>query len=169
MKKAAFLIFFVLLSALPASAADIGKYDAAVAAGTSANGLGTTQFMLFLSRNFMVSDGLFFRVEPTVEFIGGAGESLFAAGVSATFRFAFPSEGAAPFVDLGTGINYVSEDEFHRRMLGGHVLFNLTAAGGLNIGRKYSVSYRFRHFSSADLYSENDGLNSHYIVIGKYF
>lgn len=170
-EKYSFILTALFLFAFPGVSHSeqykLPDYEIALGGGTSLNSLSTTQLLLLGARNIHLKEGLFFRVEPTLEYITG-NEDMYLAGFSLALRFASPHEGITPFVDLGAGVNYVSETTFRDRDLGGHFLFDLLLAGGFNFGDEYSLSYRYRHLSNGGIGDGNEGFDSFYILLGFY-
>lgn len=168
-KTAFFIIFFYLLLCVPARAYELKKYELALGGGSNMNSIVTAQVMLIGARNFDIKQNLFFRIEPTLEFMTKSGENMLVGGVSAVFRFASPRKEITPFVDFGAGLNFSDKQNFLGRDIGTNFLFDLLLGAGFNIGHKMSVSYRYRHLSNAGIGTSNDGWDSWYILFGMYF
>jgi len=172
MKKHSFFItalfLFSFIGICRLWAYELKDYEIAVGGGRNLNSLPTTQFILIGAKNMRVEKNLFFRVEPTLEYIVDE-EEMLVGGASAVLRFASPHKGITPFVDLGAGVNYAGDNFYADRDLGGHFLFNIILGGGFNLGDDYSVSYRYRHLSNGGLGISNDGFDSFYILFGLYF
>ncbi len=173
--KIFFILLLLLIFNLPSYAEEGGgdyqlkRYELAVAGGTSLNAEKTTQVMLILGMNVKTKPNLFLRVEPTLEYFTKEGHQMFVGGSSLVLRFVAPHKGITPFVDMGAGANFSTRNNFLGRRLGDHFLFDLILGGGFNLGKRYSISYRYRHLSDAGLFTYNDGIDSHYIVFGVYF
>ena len=72
-----------------------------------------------------------------------------------------------PFLEGGIGVLYTSVDGFG---LGSDFHFRDEVGVGMRYraasGRAWSLSYRYRHISHADIFGdENDGLNTHFLVL----
>ncbi len=103
-------------------------------------------------------------IEASVGSIQGAGvEALFAAvGPMVILR-----RGDSPWsFDIGSRPTYISEHQFGQDGFGGP--FQFTSSGSVNrdFGH-WTVGYRFHHMSNARIYDENDGINFHFIQIGR--
>lgn len=168
-RKGFFILILVMFFSAPAGAYELKKYELAVGGGSNLNALSTAQFMLVGARNFHFKDNLFFRIEPTLEFMTKHGENFFVGGGSVVFRFISPHNGVTPFVDFGAGINLSDNQKFLGRDLGTNFLFDLLLGGGFNIGHDMSISYRYRHLSNGGIGSSNEGWDSWYVLFGVYF
>ncbi|WP_257294707.1 acyloxyacyl hydrolase [Endozoicomonas sp. YOMI1] len=72
----------------------------------------------------------------------------------------------SPFLDLGVGVSYQSEEDIEQQHLsginmGGHWQLETRAMIGLNPGKGYpfAVSYGWMHYSNAHLNGANEGLD----------
>ena len=72
----------------------------------------------------------------------------------------------SPFLDLGVGVSYQSEEDIEQQHLsginmGGHWQFETRAMIGLSLGEgsPFEVSYGWMHYSNANLNDENEGLD----------
>jgi len=81
-------------------------------------------------------------------FIGSAGP-----------RFLFGHERFPVTVFLGSGPTFLSRYDFEDRDFGIHFQFTTYVGVGLDIGRRFNVSYRAQHMSNGGLGSPNPGLN----------
>lgn len=70
--------------------------------------------------------------------------------------------------DVGLRPMLLSSHSFDEEDLGGVLQFGSHAGVALNIDR-FSLNYRFEHFSNAGLYDRNPGVNMHLIGVGAKF
>lgn len=174
-------LFIICASALPARPAHAGgddgvRFELVLGGGINLNGAASSQTLIgpALSVPFRGRRDIRLRVEGTLEFLHGDGESAYVAGAGPFVRFYRPS-GARwrPFVELGAGANYISVTRFGHRRLGGHFTFSVMAgagAKGVFAGSPVSLSLRYRHLSNAYIYDNNMGLDALYLIftIGRY-
>ena len=73
-----------------------------------------------------------------------------------------------PFVDLGVGFSYQTEEDIEQHHpsginMGGHWQFELRGMVGLNLGQQqsFAVSYGWMHYSNANLHPINEGMDFH--------
>ncbi len=144
----------------------IPGFELGMAGGGSFNGDGSAKMMLLAAFQKPVFPNFLLRAEPTFEYMNAKGDVLYAAGASIVARKLAPYKGLIPFVDLGAGLNYISQSHFADRQLGGNFMFDLMLGGGFYLTRRISISYRYRHLSNAGIFSENEGIDSYYILLG---
>ncbi len=142
------------------------RFELGMAGGGSFNGSGSAQALLLAAFQKPVFPNFLLRVEPTLEYMNAKGDLLYAAGFSFVGRKLVPYKGVTPFVDLGAGLNYISNNHFAGRELGGNFMFDLMLGGGFYLTRDISLSYRYRHLSNAGFFTFNQGIDSWYVLLG---
>ena len=144
----------------------IPGFELGIAGGSSFNGHGSAQGLLLAAFQKPVFPNFLLRVEPTFEYMNAKGDVLYAGGASLVARKLAPYKGIMPFVDLGGGLNYISQNHFAGRELGGNFMFDLILGGGFYLTRNISLSYRYRHLSNSGIFDHNEGIDSYYILLG---
>ncbi|MBC7780665.1 MAG: acyloxyacyl hydrolase [Proteobacteria bacterium] len=88
---------------------------------------------------------------------------LIDLGVTPTLRWQQAQRSSiAPFVDLGLGLRYLSEDSITTlRDLSSNFQFGSVLGVGVRLGARhaYELSYRYEHLSNAGLKQPNNGIN----------
>ncbi len=120
--------------------------------------------------NFFARAGLDLSwvVEPSVGFFEGD-RSAFEASVVPMFHFEAANAGEwTPYLEGGIGLMYNDLRGFD---LGSRILFSDQGTVGLSWlgegGHRWSLGYRLRHISHAHFWADaNDGLNTHFLVLG---
>jgi len=145
-------------------------FELGIGGGENLNGLGTRQILFAPGLNMKISgvNMLRFRVEANTEFVYDHGQLTVIGGITPFLRFIIPSDKIRPFLEIGGGPNLSNRDDTGGRILGGRFFISAMAGGGIEFVTKdilVSLSYRARHLSNANLYSYNQGLNSHYLIL----
>lgn len=96
-------------------------------------------------------------------------DHLQALALAPVFRFE-PNEGCF-YLEAGVGVARLSHKEISGRELGMHFEFEDRIGAGFRFGhqKQFDVSYRFLHFSNANIGKFNHGLNLHFIILGYWF
>lgn len=90
-------------------------------------------------------------------------------GALAVLRLS-PGEGAwRPFVEAGLGIAAFSNTQIGSRNIGSGFQFTEQLGAGLEWNGKFSLGWRYTHYSNAGLRKPNDGLDAHTLLIGYRF
>jgi len=171
-------IFLFLAMALyplkEVSGEDKARYfEIGIGAGTDMmHGLGTEQAMIAPAINLKINDvkSLWFRLEGDLELINDDRRLTFVAGATPMLRLYFFADQNKPgfFIEGGAGINLISRNTIGNRELGGVFIFSDMAGVGYKfIAGKTPLflTYRYRHLSNLCLYSHNNGLDSHYLML----
>lgn len=123
-------------------------------------------------------DPLRFKVEGTIGATTGAETRLM---LSVEMLALFYLDGVStkrllPYIEGGIGVIYTDfqvEDKNTREKQGYRLNFNPLIGIGTDIktdsGTSYFTSVRLSHISNADFHSQNRGLNSVLLIIGRYF
>ena len=95
-------------------------------------------------------------------------EASLESGMLSTLNYHFDLDyHLLPYIEGGLGLLY---HDFQGYRLGGGFSFTQMFGAGLSYflsdSLSVSMGYRFRHSSNASLYAENDGLNTHALIIG---
>ena len=89
--------------------------------------------------------------------------SVYELGFTPTLRWQqIERTPLGPFIDLGVGVRYVSEDSLTTlRDLSGHLQFGSVLGVGLRAGPRsaYEFSYRVEHLSNGGTRAPNNGIN----------
>ncbi len=96
-------------------------------------------------------------------------DSLKEAGLTALVRTVHHRNGAVtPYLDLGIGINYISEDRIENKLFGSDILFGSNAGVGVLLGEtgRVDVGLRVRHLSNAGMDDINWGINFYMLRLG---
>ena len=167
-RSGALVLGVIFLLAIPhvARAAGLKNFEIDLAGGGSLNGNGAEQAMLIAAWKHQLYPDLLLRVEPTLEYLNGRGDTLWAGGFSLVVRKLAHYKKLTAFVDMGAGANGISNNHWAGRRLGSNFMFDLLVGGGVYITHNISISYRYRHLSNAGLFSYNNGIDSYYVVLG---
>lgn len=92
-------------------------------------------------------------------------------GLALTPVFRFEPYGGCFYLEAGVGIARLSHNEISGRELGMHFEFEDRIGAGFRFGsqKQFDVSYRFLHFSNANIGKFNHGLNLHFLILGYWF
>ena len=106
-------------------------------------------------------------VEPLAGVVFGDAEAFEASVVPYVRLAPLGWEEIVPYFEGGIGLAYTGLRNYG---LGSRVQFSDNAGIGVAFGggdgRRWSVGYRFRHMSNADIWGDrNEGLNAHFLVI----
>ncbi len=97
-----------------------------------------------------------------------AADRLQAIAVNPVFRLQRSpgSSGYAPFIEFGAGLTYISKTRLSTEnpgglRFGGHFQFEDKFAAGLRLGKQleHELAFTAIHYSNADLYDFNDGVD----------
>lgn len=167
-------LVMVLYPLKEASGEDKARYfEIGIGAGTDMmHGLGTEQAIIAPAINLKIKDvkSLWFRLEGDLELINDDRRVTFVAGATPMLRLYFFADQNKPgfFIEGGVGINLISRNTIGDRELGGVFIFSDMAGVGYKfIAGKTPLflTYRYRHLSNLGLYSHNNGIDSHYLML----
>ncbi|MCO6474946.1 MAG: acyloxyacyl hydrolase [Melioribacteraceae bacterium] len=112
-----------------------------------------------------------FTVETNIvyELISESKETNYLVGTMPLLKWGFDLIQRRFVLFGGIGVNYISSDNIVGRNLGGNFIFSDLIGIGINLYRFYDyeidLSYVFKHISNAGFYKDNEGFNSHYLMI----
>ncbi|WP_051345839.1 acyloxyacyl hydrolase [Thermodesulfovibrio yellowstonii] len=129
--------------------------------------LSTNQFLIAPAVNFRIPEikNLWLHLEGNIEIIND-NKTTIVAGVTPMLR-QFLSENASikPFIEAGAGANITTRNGVENRRFGGCFIFSVMGGAGVEFKSRMKISYRFRHLSNSGLYSPNEGIDSHYLIL----
>ncbi len=151
-------------------------FEMGVGAGADLQGMAAKQLLLMPALNMPVSvcQSLRARIEGDFEIYdyagkgGYPGKTSFVGGIAPFLRLLPFRWNVNPFVEAGVGANLQTNRNIGHHRIGGPFMFSLMSGAGIEMminKTPVSLSYRFRHLSNADLYDNNEGLNSQYIIL----
>ncbi len=95
------------------------------------------------------------------------------AGITPVFRYQQKpdSDSFTPYLEIGIGAHFLSDDEIGDRDLSTHFQFGDHLALGTTFGSsgQFDISYRFQHYSNANIETPNPGVNFHLLRLGYKF
>lgn len=89
-------------------------------------------------------------------------DTLKEVGLTAVVRTVrYPTGSATPYLDLGLGVDYLTEDRIENKLFGSDVLFSSNAGIGILFGqsKRFDLGLRARHLSNAGTKQINWGIN----------
>jgi hypothetical protein len=127
----------------------------------------------FLASSYLVPfekyDWLLLHINGCLDFLeDNLGNRDYIVGAVPTAELCATGIPLSPFLELGVGINYVSNMYLSGRALGSNMLFSPTVSGGIHLNENFmglTLAYTFRHLSNASLHDDNDGVNFQYITV----
>lgn len=107
----------------------------------------------------------FFQIEPSIAYVSSSSDN-FEVGISLFALYSFSETNFQPYIKIGTGIIYLSNDFIEQA-----THFNFATSIGLGFKfklKKFSIytEGRFRHVSNAGIKLPNEGINSRIFLIG---
>jgi lipid A 3-O-deacylase len=95
--------------------------------------------------------------------------SVFEVGLAPVLRLTTSRRFAdfQPFLDVGVGVHYLSDDEYGDHEFGHHA-FSPRVGAGLLYG-PFEFGYRFMHYSNANTADDNDSVEFHASFAGYHF
>ncbi|GLI53041.1 acyloxyacyl hydrolase [Thermodesulfovibrio yellowstonii] len=129
--------------------------------------LSTNQFLIAPAVNFKIPEmkNLWLHLEGNIEIINDNNTTV-VVGVAPMLRQIFSeSIQIKPFIEAGAGANITTRNGVENKRFGGCFIFSLMGGAGVEFKSGIKISYRFRHLSNGGLYSPNEGLNSHYLIL----
>ncbi|MGD0282204.1 MAG: acyloxyacyl hydrolase [Dissulfurispiraceae bacterium] len=180
MKTHSFLLAVIvaLLTLIPdAGFGDEKSYfEMGVGAGADLQGMAAKQLILTPAFNMPISscESLRARIEGDFELYeytgksGYPGKTSFVGGIAPFLRLLPFRWNVNPFVEIGVGANLQTNRNIGNHRIGGPFMFSLMSGAGIEMiinKTPISLSYRLRHLSNADIYDNNEGLNSQYIIL----
>lgn len=103
---------------------------------------------------------------------GAGDDQVLEFGLASVLRFRRPGAAAVkPFLDLGVGVQWLSDTRFAGKDISTSVQFSPRAGFGLMFGRehRYEVGYRLLHVSNASIATPNPGVDFHVMRLGVRF
>lgn len=98
--------------------------------------------------------------------------TLWTTGPEGRLQRATPfSNGAQPYLEIGIGVSWLSNQKIAGRDVGMHFLFEDRLGVGLFLGKqqKYDINVRVMHYSHASLVPHNPGINMLLTTLGYWF
>ncbi len=104
----------------------------------------------------------------------GNTEEVFGLSITPVLRYqrdARLSSGVTPFAEAGLGVHLLSGTHIGNNDLSTAFQFASLVGVGLGFGERgqYELTYRFTHFSNADIKQPNDGIDLHLLKLGYNF
>lgn len=92
-------------------------------------------------------------------------------GVALTPVFRIEPNWGGVYIEAAVGASRLSRKEIAGRELGMHFEFEDRLGAGFRFGsqKQFDLSYRFLHFSNANLGKSNNGINLHFVILGFWF
>ncbi|WP_220338398.1 acyloxyacyl hydrolase [Wenzhouxiangella sediminis] len=100
---------------------------------------------------------------------GRFGSDEHSISVSPVLVYRFNAEGWEPFVELGVGAAYFSDDRVGDQRLGSRAHFEDRFAVGVQMNERDALRLRIIHYSNASLKEPNEGINSWSLVYSRRF
>ena len=85
------------------------------------------------------------------------------------FRMSGAGEKVSPYLELGLGGALLSQTRLGPRELSTRFQFTEWIGVGLDFGKRYSIGWRYAHFSNAGIKKPNDGIDVQQIVLSARF
>lgn len=104
----------------------------------------------------------------------GASDKVYGVSLTPVLRYqrdAHLSSGITPFAETGIGAHLLSDTRLGNNNLSTAIQFASLIGLGVGFGERgqYELSYRFTHFTNADIKEPNDGLDLHLLKLGYNF
>ena len=97
--------------------------------------------------------------EGSLNYWNGYGADNFGVALSPVFTYNFTGLGTVtPYLEGGIGISYFSTTRMGPRDLSTHFLFEDRIGAGIKVGN-WDLSFRYMHYSNADIKKPNDGID----------
>ena len=87
------------------------------------------------------------------------GPDIDGGAITPYLRYVITQENISYFASFGIGITYIEETRWHNRKLGDNWLFEDKLEAGIELYNTHRLSFALRHYSNADLHTNNDGTN----------
>ena len=148
-------------------------FEIGIGGGTNLlQSLDTKQVIITPAMNWEIkgAKSLWFRLEGDIELIDDDRRLTFVVGAAPMVRLFLSEDGnrPKPYIEAGAGANLISRNSIKDREFGGSFIFSVMGGAGIEFkagNRPITVSYRYRHLSNAGLYSPNEGIDSHYLIV----
>jgi hypothetical protein len=143
-------------------------FELSVGIGKDLKSQDSAHILIAPALNMRLRDSIRFRLEANLEIVDDEQNVSFVSGVAPFIRFFISRKSLKPFVEIGSGANYLSRTRIANQALGRHFIFSLMVGSGFKFFMKefpISISYRVRHLSNAGIYRNNFGLDSHFIML----
>ena len=104
--------------------------------------------------------------------VGPNQDEVLEVGFAPVLRFRrTASNGLRPFLDLGVGIQWLSDTEFGGKDISTSIQFSPRLGVGLEFGpqRRFELGYRLLHVSNASIATPNPGLDFHVLRLAYRF
>lgn len=104
--------------------------------------------------------------------VGPGQDEVLEVGFAPVLRFRrMASNGLRPFLDLGVGIQWLSDTEFGGKDISTSIQFSPRLGVGLEFGpqRRFELGYRLLHVSNASIATPNPGLDFHVLRLAYRF
>ena len=95
--------------------------------------------------------------------------NIIEAGMTPVLLYTFSSVPYQPFAEIGIGLHYLNHSRYGVKNLSTNFQFGDHFGIGCNLNRSGSIriSYRFQHYSNANIRKPNPGINFHLIRLSK--
>jgi lipid A 3-O-deacylase len=172
-KTAHSLILGLCLAATAASEADATELMLAPGMTSGSETTANVSLAFDWERRWFESDtghlGGYWNVAYTWWEAGRFGSDEHSISVSPVLVYRFNAEGWEPFVELGVGAAYFSDDLVGDQRLGSRAHFEDRFAVGVQMSERDALRLRIIHYSNASLKEPNDGINSWSVVYSRRF
>lgn len=95
--------------------------------------------------------------------------TLNQAGAIGLLRMVRGKGNFQPYAELGLGAALLSRSDLGPKVFSTAFQFSQHAGLGLEFGGRFSVGWRFSHYSNGDIEMPNDGIDLHQLLIGASF
>lgn len=96
-------------------------------------------------------------------------DTMNQAGAIGMLRLVRGKGGFRPYAELGLGGALLSRTDLGSKEFSTNFQFSEHVGLGLELGDRFSVGWRFSHYSNGDIEMPNDGIDLHQFVIGASF
>ena len=97
--------------------------------------------------------------EGSLNYWNGYSVDNFGVAFSPVFTYNFTGlDTVTPYLEGGIGISYFSKTQMGPRDLSTHFLFENRVGAGIKMGN-WDLSFRYMHYSNADIKKPNDGID----------
>ena len=100
---------------------------------------------------------------------GPGHDSLTQAGAMGMLRMVRGKGGLQPYAELGLGAALLSRTDLGSKVFSTAFQFSEHVGLGVELAGRYSLGWRYSHYSNGDIKSPNDGIDLHQLLIGARF
>lgn len=96
-------------------------------------------------------------------------DTMNQAGAIGMLRLVRGSGGFQPYAELGLGAALFDRTDLGGKVFSTNFQFSQHAGVGLELGDRFSVGWRYSHYSNGDIETPNHGIDLHQLLIGASF